>query len=128
MARKYNIYISQSVCTFVQTKPFKVDDDANNLLRYLRQVTTDIHQDDVKSEAASSIADTYNPPKFGQAYYFNKEGTQIGETRKPECDSSKMGDCSNEACTKNILRLQKVVVTFYFCGSVHCTGIATEAT
>ena len=114
VAKKYNIYISQFVCTFVQTNPYKVDDDAKNLLRYLCQATTDIHQDDIKPETASSIADTYNPPKFGRAYYFNKEGTQIRETRKFECDNSKIGDSSNEACTKKYPQVAKSGSTFLF--------------
>ena len=54
VARKYNTCISQFVCVFVQANPYKVDDDAN-----------DIRQDNIKPEAVSSIADTYNPPKFG---------------------------------------------------------------
>ena len=84
LARKCNTYITQFVYAFVQTAPYKVDDDAKNLLRYLCPATIDIHQDDIKPEAGSSIADTYNPPKFGRAYYFNKEGTQIRETQKFE--------------------------------------------
>ena len=62
--------------------------------------TIDIHQDDIKPEPASSIADSYNPPNFGQEYYFNKECTQIRKTRKFECDNSKIGDPSHEAYTK----------------------------
>ena len=126
VARKYNIYISQFVCAFVQTNPYKVDDDANNLLRYLCQATTDIHQDDIKPEAASFIADTYNPPKFERAYYFNEEGTQIRETRKFECNNSKIGDSSNEACTKKYPQVAKSGSTFlflWFCPlHGHCYG------
>ena len=114
VAKKCNIYISQFVCAFVQTNPYKVDDDAKNLLRYLCQATTDIHQDDIKPEAALPIGDTYNPPKFGRAYYFNKEGTQIRETRKFECDNSKIGDSSNEACTKKYPQVAKSGSTFLF--------------
>lgn len=65
---------------FVQTNPYKVDDDAKNLLKYLCQATFDIDQDDKKPEASSSIVNTYNPPKFRRAYYFNKKGTEIRET------------------------------------------------
>ena len=126
VARKHDTYISQFVCAFVQITPYKVDDDAKNLLRYFCQATIDIHQGDIRSEAASSITDSCNPPKFGQAHYFNKEGTQIRETRKFECDNAKIGDLTMKHAQRNILRLQKEVLPFYFCGFVHCTGIATE--
>ena len=114
VARKYNTYISQFVCAFLQTIPYKVDDDAKNLLRYLCQATTDIHQDDIKPEAALSIIDSYNPPKFGRAYCFNKEGTQIRKTRKFECDSSKIGDSSHKACIKKYPQVAKRGSTFLF--------------
>ena len=66
VTRKCNVYISQFVCAFVQTTPYKADDDAKNLLRYLCQATIDIHEADMKPEAASSFAATYNPPKLGE--------------------------------------------------------------
>ena len=99
-----------------------------NLLRYLCQATTDIHQDDIKPEAALSITNTYNPPKFERAYYFNIEGTQIRETRNFECDDSKIGDSSNELCTKKYPQIAKSGSTYFCCGFVHRTSIATEIT
>ena len=51
--RKHNTYISQFVCAFVQTTPYKVDEGVKNLLRYLCQAIIDIHQDDIKPEAGS---------------------------------------------------------------------------
>ena len=127
VAKKYNIYISQFVCAFVQTNPYNVDDDAKNLLRYLCQATTDIHQDDIKPEAASSIADTYNPPKYGRAYYFNKV-LKLEKPKSLNAITVKLGTLPMKHAQRNILRLQKVVLPFYFCGFVHCTDIATEAT
>ena len=115
VARKYNTCISQFVCVFVQANPYKVDDDAN-----------DIRQDNIKPEAVSSIADTYNLPKFGRAHYFSKEDTQIRETQKFECDNSKIGDSSNEACTKKYPQVAKSGSTFlflWFCPlHGHCYG------
>ena len=114
VARKHDTYISQFVCAFVQITPYKVDDDAKTLLRYFCQATIDIHQGDIRSEAASSITDSCNPPKFGQAHYFNREGTQIRETRKFECDNAKIGDSNHEACTKKYPQVAKRGSTFLF--------------
>ena len=74
--RKHNTYISEFVCAFVQTTPYKVDEGVKNLLRYLCQAIIDIHQDDIKPEAGS-ITDSYNPPKFERAYY---SGTSLKRT------------------------------------------------
>ena len=86
-----------------------------NRLRYLCQATTDIHQDHINPEAASSTGDTYNPTKFGQAYYFNKEGTQIRETRKFECDNSKIGTLANEACYPQVAKSGSTFLFLWFC-------------
>ena len=128
IARKYNIYINQFACKFVKTNYDKVDDDLKNLLRYLCQATTDIHPDDIKPEAALSIANTYNPPKFERAYCFNMEGTQIRETQIFECDNSKIGDSSNDVCTKKYPQVAKSGSTYFCCGFVRCTSVATEIT
>ena len=86
-----------------------------NRLRYLCQATTDIHQDHINPEAASSTGDTYNPTKFGQAYYFNKEGTQIRESRKFECDNSKIGTLANEACYPQVAKSGSTFLFLWFC-------------
>ena len=48
VTKKCSTCISQFVCAFVQE-----EDDVKNPLRYLCQATIEIHQDDIKPEAAS---------------------------------------------------------------------------
>ena len=58
--------------------------------------------------------------------YYNKESTQIRETRKFDCDNSKIGDSSHEEYPKKYPQVAKSGSTFYFCDFVYCPGIATE--
>ena len=58
--------------------------------------------------------------------YFNKESTQIRETRKSDCDNSKIGDPSHEECRKKYPQVPKCGSTFlflWFCPlHGHCYG------
>ena len=46
--------------------------------------------------------------------YYNKESTQIRETRKFDCDNSKIGDSSHEEYPKKYPQVAKSGSTFLF--------------
>ena len=58
--------------------------------------------------------------------YYNKESTQIRETRKFDCNNGKIGDSSHEECTKKYPQVAKsgsTVLFLWFCQlPEHCYG------
>lgn len=46
--------------------------------------------------------------------YYNKESTQIRETRKFDCNNGKIGDSSHEECTKKYPQVAKSGSTVLF--------------
>ena len=56
------------------------------LLLCCTELVISIHQSDIALEQPSPVPNSYNPPKYGRAYYFTKYGCQIRPMRRFNID------------------------------------------
>lgn len=81
------------------------NEDVLAVLKYLVERVKEIEQNSIRPEIASPISQSYNPPKFGRAYYFEENGRQVRRPRKFSIDKENdkkdsvddelsMGQCS----------------------------------
>nr|XP_047137215.1 uncharacterized protein LOC105847614 isoform X3 [Hydra vulgaris] len=100
------------------------------LKHYCCNFVKKIHFVDVQPQNAEVIKDTYNPPRFGRAYYFEKHGCQIRKMRMFSVDKSSnnnlFDDIPSEICNKLFPQVSKKGVSFlflWFCPMHgHCYG------
>ncbi|XP_065653453.1 uncharacterized protein LOC136080565 isoform X2 [Hydra vulgaris] len=100
------------------------------LIQYCCNFVKKIHFVDVPPKIAEVIKDTYNPPRFGRAYYFEKHGCQIRKMRMFSVDKSSnnnlFDDIPSEICNKLFPQVSKKGVSFlflWFCPMHgHCYG------
>ena len=57
-------------------------------LHYLASFVINVHNSDVPPEPPKVIENTYNPPKLGRAFYFEKHGMQVRSVRTFSIDVS----------------------------------------
>ena len=107
-----------------------LDVDALSVLRYLSQRIKETHQNDPPAPDCSPIW-PYNPPKYGRAYYFIKEGGQIRYARKFTIDEQGSKRNHDDASTTSkcskyylVIALKGTCFMFlWFCPSHgHCYG------
>nr|XP_047139907.1 uncharacterized protein LOC100198017 isoform X1 [Hydra vulgaris] len=100
------------------------------LIQYCSNFVKKIHLVDVPPKKAEVIEGTYNPPRFGRAYYFEKHGSQIRKMRMFSADKSAnnnlFDDVPSEICNKVFPQVSKKGVSFlflWFCPMHgHCYG------
>ena len=95
------------------------NNDLLELLLYLASFVKSVHALDVPTEAAQPIPLSYNPAKFGTAFYFTPNGLQLRTMRKFTIDgksktSSNYDDNPNEYCKKVYPQVRKNGMTFLF--------------
>ena len=104
--------------------------DIISLLRCCIEIVYKIHENDVPPDPAVPIADTYNPPKFGRAYYFSSHGCQVRRLRQFPIDARKKGsnfdDSPDAYCLKKFPQVSKKGTNYlflWFCPHHgHCYG------
>ena len=108
-----------------------IREEARMFLLYLCERVQVQHANDIDPELPNPIKGSYNPPKRGMAYYFEKHGCQLRVNRMFDQDTrtetkghDDLPDMSN--CTKNYPQLPLkscVALLFYFCPiHGHCWG------
>ena len=88
-------------------------------LSYLASFVESIHDVDLPAEEPIPIDHTYNPPKFGRAFYFQNDGKQVRKMRKftidnQKKDSNNYDDKPEEACNKIFPQVSKAGMTYLF--------------
>lgn len=104
--------------------------DILELMKYCSAFVKEFHSHDVPPEPAIPIASTYNPPKFGRAYYFTEHGQQVREIRRFPIDNRKepanFDNTPDEICCKKFPQVSKKGVSYlflWFCPKHgHCLG------
>ena len=88
-----------------------------------------IHAQNVPAEPAIEIANSYNPPKYGRAYYFTKSGCQLRQMRLFDVDKdnrSNYDDIPGDPCNKIFPQVSKQGTSYlflWFCPfHGHCYG------
>ena len=66
--------------------------DIVQLIQYLVYFIRNIHSYDEPAVEPEPIPGTYNPPKYGRAYYFNAHGCQVRKVREFSIDKDKDKD------------------------------------
>lgn len=102
-----------------------LDSDIRVLLSYLLDEVIKIYKDDPLPADATPIPSSYNPPKLGRAYYFQKDGLKVREVRKFSVD--KGGEDSGKVtCSKHCAKVAMPELKFlflWFCPlHEHCYG------
>ena len=107
--------------------------DALVLLKYCATFVKEVHLSDVPPAPANPIPGSYNPAKFGRAYYFSTHGQQVrrmrrfpadDESRKPRKEN--FDDVPDIICQKRFPQVSKKGVSdlfLWFCPQHgHCYG------
>ena len=86
--------------------------DIFNLLQYCAHFVSSIHENDIDADIRLSIDDSYNPPKYGRAYYFTKHGSQLRKMQSfPVDDGSQekvnFDNVPEEFCKKKFPQVSK---------------------
>lgn len=104
--------------------------DVISLIKYIAKFVSDIHQNDVIPDEADPIENTYNPAKFGRAYYFHPHGCQLRKMRPFTADKNaanrNFDDRPASICNKSFPQVSKKGVSYlflWFCPiHGHCYG------
>ncbi|XP_057307007.1 uncharacterized protein LOC130645141 [Hydractinia symbiolongicarpus] len=104
------------------------------LLRYLVAFIKNVHSHDEPPEDPVPIPKTYNPAKYGRAYYFNTHGCQVRKMRQFTIDTKErihanFDDPPDNGCEKRFPTVSKKGTTYvflWFCPlHGHCYGFHT---
>ena len=99
--------------------------DVCNLVLHIVEQVMDIHQNDLVPAPAVPMDGTYNPGKYGRAYYFTNHGCQLRQVRSFKADNVTKGKEEVE-CTKNYPNVSKKGMSYLFlwvCAHhMHCMG------
>ena len=104
------------------------------LLSHCVDTVSSIKETDIVPDLPITIPSTYNPPKYGRAYYFNEHGCQVRQMRKFSVDKGKHPNSTfDEApaviCNKLFPRVSKQGMPYiflWFCPKHgHCYGFHT---
>ena len=107
----------------------EVKNSAVTLLHYCALFVEDYHQTDIEPEAPVVLPNTYNPARFGRAYYFESHGCQIRKNRNFSMDTQSaknFDDVPNDNCQKRFPQVNKKGTCYlflFFCPiHGHCLG------
>ena len=95
-------------------------------LEYLNDRVIGMHQNKIAPAPAQPQLNSYNPGKYGIAYYFNRDGKKLRENRLFTVDekggSQNFDDRPANVCYKYFPQESKRGSTYLlcFCGSVRC--------
>ena len=131
---KYNRSISELISTSAINNTTGFPSNAVlSHLEYLATAVKNLHNEDV-SPCNAEMADSYNPPKYGPAFYFQNHSQQI---RKMRCfliynerkKNLNFDDAPAEVCSKIFPQVSKTGMTYlfiWFCPDHgHCLGFHT---
>ena len=126
-------FFSHDLSYFLDSITIETSNPAHSLFCYCVDFVLAVHCDDISPEPALKIPGTYNPPKYGRAYYFTDHGHQVRQMRRFPIDKKiKHGQIYDDApdtrCEKrfHFLRYLKKVCRTFFSGSARNMGIAMD--
>ncbi|XP_057302291.1 uncharacterized protein LOC130636556 isoform X1 [Hydractinia symbiolongicarpus] len=103
--------------------------DVIQLFFYCCTLVKKVHEDNIDAVAAAPLENTYNPPRFGRAYYFTEHGKQLREVRSFPVDTKdqqNFDDTPDEICQKRFPQVSKKGTSYlflWFCPKHgHCLG------
>jgi hypothetical protein len=103
--------------------------DIMSLLSHLVSRIADVHSSNVHPDPPIMIPGTYNPAKYGRAYYFNKHGSQVRKIRSFSIEKKNkvnFDDSPDLLCNKKFPVVSKKGTTYlflWFCAvHGHCYG------
>ena len=105
--------------------------DAVLLLKHCANFVIETHAKDIAPLSSSPMDGTYNPAKFGRAYYFSEHGSQIRPMRlfpldKPNNTAHNFDDSPDILCQKRFPQVSKQGTSYlflWFCPvHGHCYG------
>ena len=109
---KFNKEIAELISTSAMASPQGIlSFEVVSHLSYLARFVESTHSVGLHAEEPVPIDHTYNPPKFGRAFYFQNNGKQVKKMRKFTIDNQK------KIATTTMIR-QRKHVTKYFLKSV----------
>ena len=87
-------------------------EEALLLLQYCCELVLEIHKSDVPEDEMVIESETYNPAKFGRAYYFTKHRCQVRNVREFSIDRVRekhitFDDTPRNLCSKNFRKSVK---------------------
>ena len=94
-------------------------EEALLLLQYCSELVLEMHQSDVSEDEIVIESETYNPVKFGRAYYFADHGCQIRKVRGFRIDRDRekdvnFDDTPRNLCSKKFPQVSKRGVSYLF--------------
>jgi len=116
-----------SVSNIINGKPTF---DVINLLEVITTKVKALYLNKIAAGNATQIPNSYNPPKYGRAYYFSDSGNQLRTPRIFTCDdgsTTNFDDKPSDACQKSFnQQVSKKGITYlflWFCPlHGHCYG------
>ena len=104
-------------------------EDVIMLLSYICRLVAEIHTKNIVADEIKPIPFSYNPARFGRAYYFTEHGMQVRSMRKFSMDDSRKknyDDAPTMVCEKkfpNVTKSGSTYLFLWFCPKHgHCLG------
>ena len=126
-----SLYFSHELSFFLKSVTSETSDAAVSLFCYCVDFVLICHADDIPPAPAVKVPGTYNPAKYGRAYYFTDHGQQIRQMRRFPIDKKmKQGQIYDDApdirCEKLFPQVSKKGTSYlflWFCPQHgHCYG------
>jgi len=124
--REYSYELSQLLMVTLGSELFP---HVVSLIKCIAGHVIKAHENDIEPEPAQPIDGSYNPPKYGRAYYFNADGKQLRRLRKFPVDDTDTGNYDNApdiVCEKRFPQVSKKGTSYlflWFCPNHgHCWG------
>lgn len=127
--RTYSYELSHLVETSLSTDESTLN-SCLSLISYCAEFVKICHINDVKADPPVPMLSSYNPPKFGRAYYFTDHGNQVREMRRFPIDgvnkTAIFDDAPDIRCEKRFPQVSKSGSSYlflWFCPEHgHCFG------
>ena len=98
------------------------------LLQYCCELVIEIHKSDVSEDEMVIESETYNPAKFGRAYYFTEHGCQVRKVRGFTIDRDRrmllLTTLSKICASRNFRKSVKEACRIFSCGFAPSMAIA----
>ena len=128
--RTYSYELSHLIELLLNASDELVLNSCLSLLSYCTEFVKVTHLNDVEADPSVPILSSYNPPKFGRAYYFSNHGCQIREMRRFPIDginkTAIFDDAPDIRCEKRFPQVSKTgssYLVLWFCPEHgHCFG------
>ena len=120
-------FFSHDLSYFLDSITIETSNPAHSLFCYCVDFVLAVHCNDISPEPALKIPGTYNPPKYGRAYYFTDHGHQVRQMRRGNRKHGQIyDDAPDTRCEKRFPQVSKKGMSYlflWFClQHGHCYG------